>query len=87
MIICPRGWKSNGDYCYNAVTSNKTFTYSKARSECLAENATLTSVTNREEQNFLNGKYRLTFVISPIFNGLLGLINAYIKVGETMPVT
>ena len=54
---CHLGWETNGDYCYYAFKSSASFVYNEARSSCLAENATLTSVENREEQLFLNGKY------------------------------
>ena len=54
---CPIGWRSNGNYCYY-ISAGVVYTYNEALSACLAENATLTSVENIQEQDFLNGEYR-----------------------------
>ena len=57
---CPSDWVSNGDNCYKAIV--KTGTYNEARTACLALEATLTSVENEEEQNFLSRK-KLLFIL------------------------
>ena len=59
---CPFSWTSNGNYCYY-ISSGTVYTYSEARSACLAKSATLTSVENRQEQDFLNGEYGSAFFL------------------------
>ena len=54
------GWETNGDYCYFVKSRSNGYTYNEARDSCLEQNATLTSVANIDEQNFLNGKLTVT---------------------------
>ena len=61
---CPLDWESNGDYCYKAI--EEIGTYDEARTGCLDLDATLASVENEEEQDFLTRKY--TYAPFPVYN-------------------
>ena len=53
--MCPTDWVGYQDSCY-FVESTKTSTYGIASTACTEQGATLTSVSNAEEQTFLAGK-------------------------------
>ena len=48
---CPQNWQPYDEFCYY-VNEATTFTYEEARTACVNEEATLTSIHNQAEQNF-----------------------------------
>lgn len=65
---CPSDWKSFRDKCY--FVSEKKKTYIGAQVECERDGGTLTSVLDKGEQEFINGKLELTGGSKGVFSSL-----------------
>ena len=53
-VTCETGWEAFSDSCYFFAHEARV-TYSGAQNECNNRNASLVTITNQHEQNFLTG--------------------------------
>ena len=80
---CPADWESNGDNCYKVV--EKVGTYEEARTACTELNATLASVENEGEQNFLTRKW-FFFISNIVRRGGVIFLNLKFKVSAKFSI-
>ena len=58
---CPGGWAKGGEFCYLFVREKKT--WQNASNQCMDKGGYLTSIHNKEENDFLLSKFLLIIVL------------------------